>query len=71
MFTWEFNGCLDSNTPIDVGRRSNWHRRRQPFERDLDNGNLQQPCQRYVGGPESLFPTIMYASMYGDFFLKR
>ena len=74
MFTWEFQRLpLIHNTPID-----DWDVDRigigddSPLNVTLDNGNLQQPCQRYVlGGPESLFPTIMYASMYvSDFFLN-
>lgn len=67
MFTWEFQRLpLFHNAPAD-----DWDVDRggitddSPMNISLSSGNLQQPCQRYVlGGPEDLFPTIAYASMY-------
>ena len=74
MYTWEFVRLpLIHNAPKD-----DWDVDRcgitddSPLNLTLANGNLQQPCQRYVlGGPEDLFATIMYGSMYTDFHLPE
>ena len=67
MYTWEFVRLpLIHNAPKD-----DWDVDRggitddSPLNLTLANGNLQQPCQRYVlGGPQNLYPnTIMYGSM--------
>ena len=78
MITWEFQRLpLFHNAPADawdVDRVGDRRRRRlvnddSPMDIALPNGNLQQPCQRYVlGGPEGLMNTVMYANMYVNHF---
>ena len=71
MMSWEFERLpLLHNAPADgwdvdrIGLADD-----SPMSIALHNGNLQQPCQRYVlGGPESLGSTIMYANMYVNHF---
>ncbi len=75
MISWEFQRLpLFHNAPVDSWDVDIHNRRRRlsddsPMDVALANGNLQQPCQRYVlGGPETLVGTVMYANMYVNHF---
>jgi Cys-rich protein (TIGR01571 family) len=71
MFAWEFQRLpLIHNAPVDA-----WDVDRafieddSPMDVTLSNMYIQQPCQRYVlGGPESLWRTLMYGNMYSQHF---
>ena len=67
MYRWEFQRLpVFHNAPLDA-----WDVDRiginddSPLNITLDNGHIQQPCERWVyGGPEDLFTTIMYGDMF-------
>lgn len=74
MMTWEFQRLpLFHNAPTDawdvdrVGDRRQLVTDDSPMNIALPNGNLQQPCQRYVlGGPEGLMNTVMYLFQFNN-----
>ena len=71
MFTWEFQRLpVFHNAPLDaydvdrIGINDD-----TPLNITLENGHIQQPCERYVlGGPEDLFTTIIYGDMFSAHF---
>ena len=71
MFTWEFQRLpVFHNAPLDA-----WDVDRigvnddTPLNITLENGHIQQPCERWVlGGPEALFSTILYGDMFSTHF---
>ena len=71
MFSWEFERLpLFHNAPLDsFGATLFAVQDDTPLNVTLDNGYLQNVCQRYVlGGPESWWSTVTYGAMFIDGF---
>jgi hypothetical protein len=71
MFEWEFQRLpLFHNAPVDargVDDPDTPVHDDSPLNITLNNGFIQNPCERYVyGGPEELFSVVMYSHFYAD-----